>query len=292
MAPKFSAARPTTRSSPTWAASSTWAAFAPQARQPARPRRPGPQKHPRHCPADSGSAAGQNRRSGPDGSRPTFLIPTTSSACGLRPAARLLRAINTGGTPTHIGQLRAGVAHGHAPDQRSHQPHRQPRTPGTPVRLTAGRRCSPTTTCRTRSWACTWLITRRATAAPKPAARPTTARPYPAWARCASRRSRWPALLGLPAAGFDFRNGAAGLSGLAGSARGNGHGPGPHCPRLRRVPAAPGKPRSVDLLPIFHTGVPNLPPYQLATGKNGNPLAAGKPFINNFLCPPSATCCA
>ncbi|MCC6459414.1 MAG: DUF4331 domain-containing protein [Saprospiraceae bacterium] len=46
---------------------------------------------------------------------------------------------------------------------------------------------------------------------------------------------------------------------------------------------APGKARSVDLWPIFHTGVPNLAPYQLATGKNGNPLAAGKPFIHNFL---------
>ena len=45
----------------------------------------------------------------------------------------------------------------------------------------------------------------------------------------------------------------------------------------------PGKPRSVDLWPIFNTGVPNLIPYQLATGKGGNPLAAGKPFINNFL---------
>lgn len=44
-----------------------------------------------------------------------------------------------------------------------------------------------------------------------------------------------------------------------------------------------GQPRSVDLLPIFYTGVPNLAPYQLATGKNGNPLAVGKPFINNFL---------
>jgi hypothetical protein len=42
-------------------------------------------------------------------------------------------------------------------------------------------------------------------------------------------------------------------------------------------------PRAVDILPIFYTGVPNLRPYQLATGKNGNPLAAGKPFINNFL---------
>lgn len=42
-------------------------------------------------------------------------------------------------------------------------------------------------------------------------------------------------------------------------------------------------PRAVDLLPIFLTGVPNVRPYQLATGKNGDPLAAGKPFINNFL---------
>ncbi|MEL7020735.1 MAG: DUF4331 family protein, partial [Bacteroidota bacterium] len=45
----------------------------------------------------------------------------------------------------------------------------------------------------------------------------------------------------------------------------------------------PGLPRSVDLWPAFHTGVPNVAPYQLATGKNGNPLAAGKPFANNFL---------
>ncbi len=46
---------------------------------------------------------------------------------------------------------------------------------------------------------------------------------------------------------------------------------------------APASPRSVDLWPAFHTGVPNLRPYQLATGKNGDPLAAGKPFVNNFL---------
>ena len=47
---------------------------------------------------------------------------------------------------------------------------------------------------------------------------------------------------------------------------------------------APNSPRSVDLWPIFHTGVPNLRPYQLATGKTpGNPLTEGKPFINNFL---------
>ncbi|MEO5674853.1 MAG: DUF4331 domain-containing protein [Chitinophagales bacterium] len=46
----------------------------------------------------------------------------------------------------------------------------------------------------------------------------------------------------------------------------------------------PNQPRSVDILPIFNTGVPNLSPYQLATGKTpGNPFTAGKPFINNFL---------
>jgi hypothetical protein len=42
-------------------------------------------------------------------------------------------------------------------------------------------------------------------------------------------------------------------------------------------------PRAVDILPIFYTGVPNLRPYQLAIGKGGDPLAEGKPFINNFL---------
>jgi hypothetical protein len=86
---------------------------------------------------------------------------------------------------------------------------------------------------------------------------------------------------GLPAAGFDFRNGAAGLSGLAGSAAvsGTALAPGAFGPYL----LVAGKPRSVDIKPIFHTGVPNLIPYQLATGKGGNPLAAGKPFINNFL---------
>ena len=84
--------------------------------------------------------------------------------------------------------------------------------------------------------------------------------------------------------GFDFRNGAPGVSALAGS------------PVLAGTALAPiaqggygeyllvaGKPRSVDIKPIFHTGVPNVPPYQLATGKGGNPLAVGKPFINNFL---------
>ena len=47
--------------------------------------------------------------------------------------------------------------------------------------------------------------------------------------------------------------------------------------------AGNGEPRRVDLFPIFYFGVPNLAPYQLATGKTGGPLSAGKPFINNFL---------
>ena len=77
---------------------------------------------------------------------------------------------------------------------------------------------------------------------------------------------------------FDFRNGADGVSGLAG-----GDLTGTAFEVYGDLLLIPGKPRSVDLWPIFHTGVPNAIPYQLATGKEGNPLAAGKPFINNFL---------
>ena len=81
---------------------------------------------------------------------------------------------------------------------------------------------------------------------------------------------------------FDFRNGKKGLYSLKGS---------PAVAGTALDDAAFGNillpdsmsPRAVDLLPIFLTGVPNLQPYQLATGKNGNPLAAGKPFISNFL---------
>ncbi|HEX8298854.1 MAG TPA: DUF4331 family protein [Rubricoccaceae bacterium] len=47
--------------------------------------------------------------------------------------------------------------------------------------------------------------------------------------------------------------------------------------------AANNQPRRVDLFPIFYFGVPNLSPYQLATGKTAGPLSPGKPFINNFL---------
>ncbi len=81
---------------------------------------------------------------------------------------------------------------------------------------------------------------------------------------------------------FDFGNGKNGLFGLKGSAAVAGTALDDAIFGTLLLPG-PGKPRSVDLWPIFHTGVPNFPPYQLATGKNGNPLAAGKPFINNFL---------
>ena len=81
---------------------------------------------------------------------------------------------------------------------------------------------------------------------------------------------------------FDFRNGKAGLYGLKGSAALDGTALAEAAFGKVLLPDATS-PRAVDILPIFYTGVPNLPPYQLATGKNGNPLAPGKPFINNFL---------
>ncbi|MBC7774818.1 MAG: DUF4331 family protein [Phycisphaerae bacterium] len=81
---------------------------------------------------------------------------------------------------------------------------------------------------------------------------------------------------------FDFGNGKDGLYGLKGTAAVAGTALDDAIFGTLLLPGA-GKPRSVDLWPIFHTGVPNVRPYQLATGKNGNPLAAGKPFINNFL---------
>ena len=79
---------------------------------------------------------------------------------------------------------------------------------------------------------------------------------------------------------FDFSNGADGLFGLKGTDAVAGTA-FELFPDLL-LPAA-GMPRSVDIWPAFHTGVPNVIPYQLATGKEGNPLAAGKPFANNFL---------
>ncbi|MCO6487052.1 MAG: DUF4331 family protein [Phaeodactylibacter sp.] len=81
---------------------------------------------------------------------------------------------------------------------------------------------------------------------------------------------------------FDFGNGQDGLYVLKGSPAVAGTALDDAIFGELLLPG-PGLPRSVDLWPAFHTGVPNFPPYQLATGKNGNPLAEGKPFINNFL---------
>ncbi|MBD0377041.1 MAG: DUF4331 family protein, partial [Flavisolibacter sp.] len=81
---------------------------------------------------------------------------------------------------------------------------------------------------------------------------------------------------------FGFGNGQNGLFPLKGTAAVNGTALSESAFGSVLLPG-PGQPRSVDLWPIFNTGVPNLPPYQLAIGKSGNPLAPGKPFINNFL---------
>lgn len=81
---------------------------------------------------------------------------------------------------------------------------------------------------------------------------------------------------------FDFRNGKDGLFPLKNSPALEGTALDDDVFGKLLLPG-PGKPRSVDIWPAFHTGVPNLRPYQLATGKEGNPLAEGKPFVNNFL---------
>jgi len=82
---------------------------------------------------------------------------------------------------------------------------------------------------------------------------------------------------------FDFRNGKPGLYPLKGTAAVTGTALDDAVFGNILLPNHHSQ-RAVDLLPIFYTGVPNLAPYQLATGKpDGNPLAAGKPFINNFL---------
>ncbi|MEO6288125.1 MAG: DUF4331 domain-containing protein [Dyadobacter sp.] len=81
---------------------------------------------------------------------------------------------------------------------------------------------------------------------------------------------------------FDFRNGKSGLYGLKGASALTGTALDDAIFGTILLPDN-ASPRAVDLLPIFYTGVPNLIPYQLATGKNNNPLAKGKPFIHNFL---------
>jgi hypothetical protein len=119
-------------------------------------------------------------------------------------------------------------------------------------------------------------------AAPKPANQTYFGEAVPALTALRIQSKSLAGRAGLPTNGFDFRNGADGLYPLKGNAALVGTAFDPATFGNYLLPAA-GKPRSVDIKPIFHTGVPNLAPYQLATGKNGNPLAAGKPFINNFL---------
>ena len=128
-------------------------------------------------------------------------------------------------------------------------------------------------------------------AAPKPAGQTYYGEAVPGFGplriQTKSLAGLFPASSGL-SGGFDFRNGAPGLAplysatgntGTAFASSANG-GFGEYLLNNGQS----GNPRTVDLLPIFHTGVPNLIPYQLATGKTGgNPLTAGKPFINNFL---------
>ena len=124
----------------------------------------------------------------------------------------------------------------------------------------------------------------RPPAAPKPAGQTYFGEAVPGLQMLRIQSKSLAGVAGLPAAGFDFRNGAAGVSVLAGSAAVAGTALAPLASGgYGEYLLRPGQPRSVDILPLFHTGVPNMPPFQLATGKNGNPLAAGKPFINNFL---------
>lgn len=81
---------------------------------------------------------------------------------------------------------------------------------------------------------------------------------------------------------YDFRNGKPGLYNLKGNPALNGTALSEAAFGAVLLPDN-ASPRAVDILPIFYTGVPNLAPYQLATGKTGGPLSVGKPFINNFL---------
>ena len=126
-------------------------------------------------------------------------------------------------------------------------------------------------------------------AAPKPTGQTYYGEAVPGFTPLRIQTKSLAGLLPAPyAAGFDFRNGAPGAAPLFGTTYTNGTALAPIAQggfgEYLLNNGQSGAPRSVDLLPIFHTGVPNLPPYQLATGKTGgNPLTAGKPFVNNFL---------
>jgi hypothetical protein len=82
---------------------------------------------------------------------------------------------------------------------------------------------------------------------------------------------------------YDFRNGQGGFYGMRNdpSLTGTMLDPtflGPF------YLLGPNDPRSLDLFALFLTGIFNLPPYQLDVNvKNGDVVAAGKPFAHNYM---------
>ena len=114
----------------------------------------------------------------------------------------------------------------------------------------------------------------------------------PALSALRIQKKSYPSLGVIPTysySGLNFANGKDGAFAvtkipginLAGTAFAVATGPAQGGLNTALVGAA--DPRRVDIFPIFYFGVPNLIPYQLATGKTGGPLSAGKPFIHNFL---------
>jgi hypothetical protein len=111
----------------------------------------------------------------------------------------------------------------------------------------------------------------------------------PALAPLRVQTQSYPAIGTIPPSttpGFDFRYGKDGVFAvtrlnpvpdLSGTAF------DPNVANIQPGLVGPGQPRLVDIFPIFYFGVPNVRPYQLATGKTGGPLSVGKPFIHNFL---------
>ncbi len=107
----------------------------------------------------------------------------------------------------------------------------------------------------------------------------------PALAKLRVQSQSYPAIGVIPGyttPGFDFRNGKDGAFAATRIPGINFSGTAFAVP-LKPALVAPGEPRRVDVYPAFYFGVPNLIPYQLAITSKQGPLAAGKPFIHNFL---------
>lgn len=108
----------------------------------------------------------------------------------------------------------------------------------------------------------------------------------PALARLRMPTMSYPAIGTIPGyqtPGFDFRNGKDGAFAVTKLNPPPDLSATAFAVNLNEGLVGEGKPRLVDVYPIFYFGVPNVIPYQLATGKTGGPLSAGKPFIHNFL---------